>query len=166
MDTLESRLEADLEDGTKRRLEAKVVAVNRCHSEAKKLFAQLREAFLPFVGQKIDKADGGLLEKVKKLLPEIPNTYSLSAYRSSSRYSLAWNVKSGETVDNRAIYHDVSIYIGDMSDGILTGLHDTINLRDDYTAEEVLNLRADYKAKKKIAEEAESKLFPFGEIDR
>lgn len=164
--SLEDKMESDLLNGAVNRLAAKVKVVNRCNAEAKKLFAQLHEIFEPFVGQKIEKADGGLMEKVKKLLPELPNTYSLGTYKLSSPYSLGWNVKSGETVDNRAIYHDVSVYIGTMSNGVLTGLYDSFDARDDYTVEEIANLRADYKIKKKAAEAAESKLFPFGEIDR
>lgn len=151
-------------------LEVKVKLVNLCHSEAKKLFAQMKRALADCVGRKIEKVDGQLFESVKKLLPDLPNTFNISFYRNSSRHSLSWNVKVGGTVHingfERAIYHDVSVYVGNMSDGVLTSLCDTVDLRDDYTVEEVTNLREDYKTKKKAAEAAESKLFPFGEIDR
>lgn len=151
-------------------LEVKVKLVNLCHSEAKKLFVQMKRALADCVGRKIEKVDGGLFESIKKLLPDLPNTFNISIYRNSSRHSLSWNVKVGGTVhvngNERAIYHDVGVYVGNMSDGVLTSFYDTIDLRDDYTAEEIVNLRADYKIKKKAAEAAESKLFPFGEIDR
>jgi hypothetical protein len=149
-------------------LKAKVAAVNRCHAEAMKLFPQMVAIFAPLVGQKLDKVDGGLLEKIKKLLPEFPNTHKLQIFRGSSSYSLYWTVKTCEMIGSThtCCYHEIGVYIGNMNNGVLTSLHDSFSARSDYTVDEVAALRVDYKAKKKAADEAHSALSHFGEYDR
>ena len=63
---------------------AKVKAVNRANKEAIKLYEQLAPIFAPLVGQQVMKGTGGLLAKFQKLLPELPNTSSLSIHRHLS----------------------------------------------------------------------------------
>lgn len=150
------------------RLIAKVAAVNRCHAAAKELFPQLVAIFTPLVGQKLEKASGGLLQKIRALLPEFPNTQQLQIYRSSSAYSLTWNVKTCElTPPNGCVYHEVGVYVGSMSNGILTSVSENLSeLRSDYTVEEVLRLRANYTVLKNAAQNAYGLLSDFGEYDR
>lgn len=78
------------EEQAKNELEAKVKSVNQAHKYANELRPILTELFRPLVGEKVEKADGQLLEKVKKLLPAFPCTPQLNVYKLASSYSLAW----------------------------------------------------------------------------
>jgi len=147
-------------------LKARVVAVNRCHAEAKRVFAEMVAVFTPLVGQKLDKADGGFLEKIKKLLPATPNTPRLQVYRGSSSYSLYFVVKTCEVCDGHGHYHEIGVYVGNMENGVLTSMYENFSARDDYTVEDVLQKRADYRAAKAVFDKAQSALHPFGEHDR
>lgn len=147
---------------------AKVKAVNKAHGYANKLCADLQATFAPLVGQKIEKADGGLLAKVAKLLPEFPHSPSLHVYRYISNYSLAWSVKTCEHIADTCgcLYYDVTVYVGDMRDGVLVKLSDPCVFRTDYTVAEVDAKREAYRAAKSAAGAAQSALYPFGEYDR
>ncbi len=160
-------------------LAAKVAAVNRANAESARLHAALTPIFAPLVGCKILKADGTLLESVKKLLPEMPNTHALSTYReqrASSGYSLLWQVKAAEgyqresergTDRNTATYHETAVYIGELDGNVLTRLlpYDASLRRTDWTPEEVAQLRREAEEAKKAARDAEGKLHEFGLFD-
>jgi len=158
------------------RLKAKVTAVNRVNEYAVRLFDQMRAIWLPHVGQKILKVDGGLLEKYNKLLPVLPrdNHRGIFVYRHTSDYSLAWTVKTNEpdsgdpSGSHTVLYHEATVYVGDLRGLTLEKVYDTFrgDARTDYTEAGVLALRADFEAKKKLFEDARSALYPFGEYDR
>lgn len=149
------------------RLVARVNAVNKANAYGMELHTQLTAIFAPFVGTKIEKVDGTLLAKVKNLLPPFPSTPALHVYRQTSNYSLVYVVKTCELIPpHGCIYADTSVYIGEMDVSTLVKLSDKPVFRTDYTVEEVQANRAAYEAAKKLASEAESKLFPFGEVDR
>ena len=153
------------------RLAARVRAVNRANEFGRGLFVALTNIFEPLVGQKILKADGTLLEKFKKLLPPLPCTDGLHVYRHSSNYSLAWTVKTCEQIKDthNCVYHEVVVYVGDLRGQLLEKLvthqFDEKTYRTDYTADEVKAKRAAYDEAKRLADEARSALYPFGEYD-
>jgi len=154
-------------------LQAKVIAVNRCHLEATRLFPIMATIFAPLLGKQLDKASGGFLEKVKKLLPELANSHKLQIHRISTDYSLAFAVKTCELYphDNKSfgdnsLYHEVGVYIGDMKNGVLTSLAKEPQLRCDYSVEEVNNKREAVKSAKKVLSDAESALQDFELYDR
>lgn len=149
-------------------LVAKVAAINRCHKEAKRVYAEMVAIFAPLMGQKLDKADGSFLEKIRKLLPQMPNSARLQVYRMSSGYSLGFNVKTCEMIEGThgCLYHEIGVYVGDMNNGVLVKMYDKFSARDDYTIEEVLQKRNEYGKAKEAFDAAQSALHPFGEHDR
>lgn len=148
------------------RLAARVKAVNAANRKAGEIYDTLAIRFAPYVGCKIEKADGGLLAKIVKGLPEFPYSNGLHVYKYASNYSLVWMVKTCEVCDGTACYHETGVYIGEMRDGVLLKLCNRPELRSDYTVEEVVANREAYEAAKKVADDAQGKLHPFGEYDR
>lgn len=152
-------------------LAARVRIVNRAHETANQLARVLKERFAPLVGKKIEKAGGQILEKYKGLLPEFPHDHNLMVYKHTSNYSLAWTVKTSETVPmvgvGHAYYYEVTFYVGDLQGDTLKNIatHET-NFRTDFTAEEVEKNREAFKVAQKAFEDARSALYPFGEYDR
>ena len=150
-------------------LDAHVRAVNRAHAAANEWRPKLIEAFEPYLGCKIEKADGSLLAKVKKVVDDLKLPYgnSLSIHRSlRSNYILFFTVRAGEVADGRSYNREVSLYIGEMICGVLTKMCEMTEFRTDFTPEKVLAAREAYKQAKKLADDAESALHPFGEYDR
>jgi hypothetical protein len=150
-------------------LEAKVVAVNRANEFAIKLFRQMKEIFTPYVGKKVKKSNNcDLLETIKKSLPELPNSPSLHVFFGNGYYNLVWTVKASENYgDHFAIYHETDVIVGMTEGNILIELQDSpLELRADYTSQEVLDKREAYKKARKAAGQALSALYPFGEYDR
>jgi len=150
------------------KLENKVKAVNQAHLYAKHLYERMTEIFKPLVGQKLEKVDGTFLEKIRKLLPELPNTPSLSVYRGGSNHSLYWNVRTtvwDNATDGQHQQHEVGVYVGNMHNGVLESMMEREDYRTDYTADEIEVKRETYKEAKKIADAAMSALHPFGEND-
>ena len=149
------------------RLSPKVKAVNVANAYGIELYDKLAAVFTPLVGCKIEKADGTLLAKVAKLMPSLPHGVGLSVYRYTSNYSLMYVVKTCESDGyNGCMYHETSVYIGEMRDGVLVKLCNKPELRTDYTVAEVEANRKAYEVAKEAASQAESKLHPFGEYDR
>ena len=149
-------------------LEARVKGVNAANAFANELYPRLVSVFGSFIGEKITKVDGDLMQKVVKGIESLafPNTVKISVYRYRSDYSIVYVVKTCEQVDGIAYYHESSVYVGEMSNGVLTKLCNPPALKTDYNADVVAGLRVKHEAAKKAASEAESALFPFGEYDR
>lgn len=150
-------------------LSARVKAVNRANECAKQLYPVLREVFEPLVGQKVLTADGSLMKRIKDKLPELPNTGRLSVHFNCGTigHLVGFTINTCENVPPHfCTYHNIGLYIGWVRDGILTELAEPFDGRTDWTAEEVLQAREEYKAAQKAAEQAKSKLGPFGEYDR
>lgn len=150
-----------------KKLAAKVKAVNHAHAVANEWCPKLRAIFAQFVGKQIEKKDGPLLEKIKKLLPEFPSTPSLHIGRHYSNYSLAWTVKTSEMdTEHTCLYYETTFYVGDLDHGVLTKILDNeCNYRTDYTAEEIAEKRREYNEAKRVADAARDALYPFGEMD-
>lgn len=149
-------------------LETRVRGVNAANHFANLLYPKLLSVFGNFVGEKIEKVGGGLLQKVQNEVNALglPNTVKLSVYRYASNYSLVYVVKTCETLDGGAYYHETSVYVGEMSNGVLTKITPAPNFKTDYSAETVKAAREAYETAKKAADAAHSALFPFGEYDR
>jgi len=155
-------------------LEARVRGVNKAHDYANQLYSQLRAVFEPFVGQQIFKVDGTLLAKVKKLVDalNLPCTVSLHVYRHVSDYSLAYTVKTCEVVPTEpgnygtAYYYEITVYVGEIKGKILTKINKAPNFNTKNRASDVVEARERYKEAKKLADEAHSALYLFGEYDR
>jgi hypothetical protein len=157
------------------RLDLKVRAVNKAHAEILRLWPLLVQALTPFIGQKIELASGDLSAKVKKALPEFPNTTTLRIYRKAQVYSLIFGVYASEWERSNVPHHsddggsyERTLYVGHLtSDGTLESFYpfDPEEYRTDWTVEEVKALREDYQTKKRAADTARNKLFCFGEYD-
>ncbi len=147
------------------RLEAKVKAINDANAYAPELYAKLIPIFAPYVGQKIIKADGSLIAKIEKQIPELaPFTY-----RSRSNYSLGYVAKTCamEPGGNGCAYHETYVSIGELRDGMLSSLAPApTGLRTDYTVEEVETKRKAVEKADKALDDAKGELYPFDIYDR
>lgn len=146
------------------RLTARVIAENRANEIATELSRQLLAIFAPFVGQKITKQGGDLTEKVKKLLPKLPNSNHASVHRERGAYSLAFKVSCYENTSRGGVYQDVMIYVGEMDGHTLTKLSQPF-VGQTYTVEEIERKRSEYEIAKKLYQDAQHALYPFGEHD-
>lgn len=150
-------------------LDAKVAAVNNANRYVIEIYPKLREIFKPFVGQRVVKADGYLFAKIDKLLPKFPSGNGLHVYLRHSGYSIAWAVKTYENYTKNggdyAIYHEATVYVGDMRDGVLLDLYGEPDLFTSYSAAVVEARREAYRKAKAAASDALSALHPFGEYD-
>ena len=108
-----------------------------------------------------------MLAKITALIPKFENTPALMIYKHTSplNYSLVWMVKTSEQVQGQefCVYQEVSVYIGELRDGVLTAVCPSPNLRHDYTVEEVEKKRKAVKAAQKTLDDARAKLYPFGD---
>jgi hypothetical protein len=157
-------------------LHAKVAAYNRLHQKANELFPILKALFEPYLGQKVLKSDGELLKKIKESLPKVEgqSIKASSGFRfnhSKSCYSLYFQLHCEEMGYSHAnhsypAYVDASLYIGDISGDELTKLAEPPNFRADYDVDTILALRVETERLKRLAQETESKLHPFGLSDR
>lgn len=124
-------------------IEAHVKAVNRRNTEIFKIIPDVFTAITPFLGQKIELATGGLTKKVVSALPALPSNTSLQSYYNTSHgYSLKVNVRTCESVAGNCgcVYSEAVIYIGDLSNGILTKIYEQPNPKHwpvNYTVEQV-----------------------------
>ena len=159
-------------------LEANVAAVNMANEYANDLWQKLHDAFLPFVGTKIFKADGEFVVKVKEMVKNLnlPFGNVLNVNRLSSEYSLAYQVKVCQgskphnphhADHNHGNYYTATVYLGNLEKGILKDLDAKWpNFNAAYSVDEVRRLRAANEVAKKAAQDALAALHPFGEYDR
>jgi hypothetical protein len=130
-------------------LAAKVSARNKVNKLANDSYPKIIEALKPFLGQKILKVNGTLMEKVAKVLPKI-DCYR-AYYTCGAGYSLKVEITEFETSPDRfgdgsiAHYQETSLYLGDLTTGVLTKLYDAPNHRTDFTEEEIIQTREKIK---------------------
>lgn len=148
------------------KLAARVQGVNQSNAIAMEWQKKLIEIFKPFVGQKILKADGYLLDKINKLMPKFPEG-NVTIWRPGSNYSLYWTVKVSISVENYGvIYSERPFYVGKIKGNVLESIEtDLLDLKIDHTSAEIAQKRTEYFAAKKKAEDLLSGLYPFGEFD-
>ena len=155
-------------DNRQAALKAKVKAVNKAHTEAKRLYGILQPIFASLVGEKIEKVDGSLTQKVLKLVPDLgADGRNVRVWRTRSNYSLAWSISVSENYnETTCLYYETTVYIGNMRDGVLTDVnYDAPESRTDYTVDEVVAKRAAVKVAEKVLSDAQGVLFPFTERD-
>lgn len=145
-------------------LAAKVVAQNRAHQIALDIYPKLAAIFSPLVGKTIYKQDG-LLAKIAMQLPEFNNAPQEMINFVGSQYSLAWRVRTTAPAGESCVYREITLYIGDVRNSILTGIVACPSLRTDYTVEEIERKRARYQEMKEAANQAFAELYPFENFD-
>jgi hypothetical protein len=154
-------------------LDAKVAARNEVNKAANDSFAAAHEALEPFVGQKVCKVSGGLFDKVYKALPPTieGGGFGLHSWYSTEHgYTLKLNLKTSTSYKSRlgsecAAYAEATVYLGDLSNGVLTKLYDAPNYRTDCTADEIRAARKEVDEAEKAMRAAESKINDFGRYD-
>lgn len=154
-------------------LEAKVEAVNLANSEALWLQRTLKPVFANYLGKQVVKKDGSLLAKVASELGiVIPGRVWF--FPSSSHYSVQYTVKSCVSHGGHSYYHEVPVYIGHLGhngEGIgaqrthLEKLADDLELRTDWTAEEVERNRRECREAEEAYRLAQHRIVPFGYYD-
>ena len=154
-------------------LEAKVAARNQVNALANQLSPSILEALKPFIGTKCFNLGAAMSQKLRKALPELPNTVEASAYYTTGHgYSLAVVFKTSTMYPGRfgdhcvASYAEETVYLVDIElKSMARKLYDFEPRRTDYTANEVLAARAELKTAKDAVSRAQSKLYHFGEHD-
>lgn len=153
-------------------LAARIKAVNAANDYANNLFDILADWVKPMIGQKVFKVDGEWMEKFKNKLPTFAkqwNNVDVHVYRASSRYSLGWTVKACVSIEGGCgcVYHETSVYVAHVDGQVLSSMYDKQTPhKTDYTAADITAKREEYKRLKKLADDAQSALHPFGEYDR
>lgn len=154
------------------RLEAKVKARNRVHEELLKRTPAILEALAPFVGQKVQNATGLICEKVKKVLPELPNSVAVSAWVNASKYSVRVEFKTCEGINGGCgcCYAEQSFTLGELESdsGVLKSVSDNPapeHYRTNYNTHEIETLRTELEAAENAKRFVESKLNYFGKYD-
>ena len=153
-------------------LAAKVAARNEVNALADAAYAPIAGALRPFVDQKILKADGTLLDKVKRALPPLvggPDAPWQSWYSVPHGYSLILNLKTCHAQVRRdcdfAHYAEEAVYVGDIKNGILVGILPPYARRTDYTEDEIIEGRAAVEVAKQALRDAERAIADFGPYD-
>lgn len=153
-------------------LAAKVAAQNEANKAAIELYAKAVEPLKAFVGQKILKVDGTLLEKVRKALPELVNTNEFRAYYTDGHgYSLCIAITVNKSSPSRrgdcliSQHMGASAYLAELRNGVLVKLYNVPQLRTDFSDLEILLARKDLEYAKKAMSVAQGRLYSFGEYD-
>lgn len=151
-------------------LETRVRMVNNTHKYGNDLYYILIKAFKPFIGKKIIKKAGGLIQKAQQIINSINSPYNgpTQVYKNpNNNYSLSFIVKTCETLNERTFYYEICIYIGNVENEILKDMdYPFPDLKVNYKAESVIEDRRICKELQEKADNAKSALFPFGMYDR
>lgn len=151
-------------------LAPKIEAYNLAARAAKQTWAPVYRRIVPFVGKKIEKVDGpftkAFREAIDEALPKQQQGVNACAYSSGWRVYIEFTacVPWG---DHGAVYDRVSLNVGTVRNGILTELAgEPEGLRSDYRLEEVEHLISVAEQAQRIANEAKTACYPFGEYVR
>lgn len=154
-------------------LAAKVAARNAVNRFANEWYAKAVEALKPFIGQKICKVDDTLLKKVKEALPEFPWSNQTQGFYRADRYTLKFDLKTHECSRGKggpdysvASYADQILYLGDLTDGVLTQLYDAPNFKTDYTEEFIVQTREAVRQAETALNKVRNSLGDFGMWDQ
>lgn len=146
-----------------------VELVNDVSAAANAIAAEIVPKVAEFYGKKIVKADGGLTAAFAKAVPLPENKRGATAmhYRfDSSGYGLWLYVKGCAATGLSCIYHEESVYLGNVGDGILKESEATKArgaARTDWTVAEVRAARQRYAEAEEAMREARRACGPFGE---
>jgi len=152
------------------RLIDKVAAKNKCHTLANALTVELLAAMAPFVGKKVIKTDGSLLESVSKIVSPILDKYrtmGARVWKHSSSYSLAFGVSADAMIEGLGSTTNAEcvVYIGKMDIQTMAALENACARPTDYSAEKVHNARIELAKAKAVVNRIENDLCGFGEWD-
>ncbi|RTL00390.1 MAG: hypothetical protein EKK57_07255 [Proteobacteria bacterium] len=151
------------------KLTAAVDAQNAANQIANDLFPKMREAFRPFVGKKILKADGSLTQAVQNAIARIfPDNKVARVFRSQGRYHLGFRVSvSRNYSEHSCLYKEAGVVVGMMDGGgILDKIYEeNLSLRTDFRVEEIQAARELVRVKRNELSRAEGELMGFGEHD-
>jgi hypothetical protein len=158
------------------RLKARVDARNRANYVANVWHPKLAEAFAPFVGKKIKLQEGGLTKAASAAVAalDLPNGAALRLRVRAEHYWLSCEVSAWEslpTADSTG-YRDgftekETINIGNIASCVLTKLAEPkTDRRTDFTVDEIVEKHRKADELRRLAREAESNLYPFGDCDR
>lgn len=163
-------------------LQARVIARNRAGEVANQLYPKLIDIFKEYIGKKVVKANGGLLQKICNKLPDFPRelvrnpttvVFTETYWREYSRNEILFKVNVSSVnvsavnvlaYDNssKVCNEEVSIYICGLFDGFITHWGGPPNFRTDYNLDEVKSLREEWRVAKQKADDAEKACWPFG----
>lgn len=153
-------------------LEAKVAARNQVNELANRLSPAIFEALKPFIGTKCFNQGAAISQKLRKALPELPNTVEASArYTTGHGYDLSVIFKTSTMYPDRwgqhhcASYAEETVYLVEIQGTIAEKLYEFQRRRTDFTADEVKTARAELKEAQGAVSRAQSKLYLFGEHD-
>ena len=147
-------------------LAARVAAVNRAHSIFNEIAPLYRGAITPFLGQKVIKADGTYLEKVKKAFPVLSPSADAQVY---SPHLGCFVVKTSENYsDHSCVYAEPYFYAFTVNQaGIAEPLkHEFEPFRTNYSAKLVEFAREEAEEAEETARLAKAECEPFGMFDR
>lgn len=164
------------------KLKARVACRNRGNRLLVDYVQKYREALTPFIGQKIYKADGTLLDKVAKELPKIPYSnpsidadgkprMGIHSYLHHGAYSFTLHVIVSIPVYFHGNQTSVSLegtaWIANTSGDTLEGFPDfnPEQYRTNITPKEILAARAEEQAAQQALRAANAKLLDFGTYD-
>jgi hypothetical protein len=158
------------------RLTARVNARNRVNRVANEWNSKLVEAFAPFVGKKIKRQEGGLTKAafVAVAALDLPDCAALRLRVRAEHYWLSCEVSVWENLPTADItgYRDgftekETISVGWIDSCVLTKLAEPkTDRRTDFTVAEIVEKRRKADELQRLAREAESNLYPFGDCDR
>lgn len=145
------------------KLTAQVNAENKVNTLVNRVAPTLLARFQPLVGLQLYKVDGSPMKKYADILNNIEG-----AWRDGrSTYSLCYEFKA-DVQDHRghSVYAKHMLYVGSLQNGILADIDNLTKftpLRTNYTVDEVIAHREEYARLKRLADNAHSALYPFGE---
>lgn len=143
-------------------IQAKVNARNSVNAALLQRASAMRDALIPFVGQKILKTTGELLKKVADALPKTQSTADLLIYYTTgSGYSLRACFRACNFTSGFNAYAEADAYLCDIENGVLKAIYPNETLqthRTNYTADEVNYLQNEIKATKATLSKLESRL--------
>lgn len=119
---------------------AKVEAKNAAAAEVNRLTPLVVDALTPFVGKKVVTTHGGLLQAVRRQLPEMPFTSGVRARLDASNGSIWLGVKACARVEGKEYveYMDEARCIANCNKQILSNLATDLGPRKaDWDADEV-----------------------------
>jgi hypothetical protein len=151
-------------------LPAFVKLVNDVAEATNTLAADVMPKASAFYGQKIVKADGDLTAAFAKAVPihsdSVRGSRLISYWINATSASLWLNVKGCAPLETSCIYHEETVYLGNIRGGILGESEATKGrqpARTDWTVAEVLSARKRYAEAAEAVSEARRACGPFGE---
>ena len=135
----------------------KVDAVNRGNKMANSWYPAMVRILTPFVGCKVQKVDGTLLQKVKELLPSSYHDSVIRYHVAVTNYSIKLDIYSSyENERGHSESVESTVYVANLSNGVLKDFTNFEPRGTDYTAAAINVLRGIAEDRQKAADDAKS----------